>query len=241
MVELGRIDLKGAGHRRGEQDGLLRIRRRRPAGTQTDALGSVTTYTYDVNGDQLSQSTTVTGPTGPHTVLTSSQYDSSRHVIAVIDAEGRTTRTEYNALASRSATTDALGRETHFVYDTRGQLVETIFPDSTPNDLLNNPRTRPKASWPAPCWAWPARQEDRRHHALHGDPPRRHGRQHPRPGQAPGVERRADQDGLCVPDRREAVAPVRRDPRRKLAGDGDDGEEATEFYRQNREAMDAGP
>ena len=49
------------------------------------------------------------------------------------------------------------------------------------------------------------RQEDCRHHALHGDPPRRHGRQHSRPRQAPGVERRADQDGLRLPDRREAL------------------------------------
>lgn len=54
------------------------------------------------------------------------------------------------------------------------------------------------------------RQKDLRHHALHGDPSGRHGGQHSLSRPAPGMERRADQDGLCLPCRREEVAALRR-------------------------------
>ena len=46
-----------------------------------------------------------------------------------------------------------------------------------------------------------SRQEDLRDHAVHGDSPQRHGRQHSGSRQASRMERRADQDGLLVSDR----------------------------------------
>jgi YD repeat-containing protein len=61
---------------------------------QKDALGHVTTFTYDPNGNQLTQTTTVTTPTGPRTLVTSTVYDSNGRPTAVTDAEGNTTRTE---------------------------------------------------------------------------------------------------------------------------------------------------
>jgi RHS repeat-associated protein len=109
---------------------------------QTDALGHVTAYTYDADGNQLTQTTTLTTPAGPRTVITTSAYDDNGRVIAVTDAEGGVTRTEYDAAGNRTATIDPLGRRTEFRYDERGKLVETIFPDATPGDLSDNPRTK---------------------------------------------------------------------------------------------------
>jgi len=41
-----------------------------------------------------------------------------------------------------TCTLDALGQETHFIYDKLGRLTETIAPDATPADLTDNPRTK---------------------------------------------------------------------------------------------------
>ncbi|MHB0960422.1 MAG: putative Ig domain-containing protein [Pirellulaceae bacterium] len=109
---------------------------------QIDALGNATTYTYDANGNQLTATTTLTTPTGVRTLVTTTEYDASGRVIKVTDAEGGISRTEYDSAGNRTASIDALGRRTEYRYDERGMLIETIFPDSTPNDLTDNPRTR---------------------------------------------------------------------------------------------------
>ena len=70
-------------------------------------------------------------------------------------------------------------------------------------------RRRVGAGWP--------RQEDRRRDALYGHSPRRHGRQNPRPRQARTVAGGTDQDGLLVPDQRNAVGQVCGDPGREPA------------------------
>jgi YD repeat-containing protein len=108
---------------------------------QVDALGNATTYTYDANGNRITETRTVTTPAGPRTLVTTTAYDDNGRAVAVTDAEGHTTRTEYDAAGNRTATIDALGRRTEFRYDERGQLVETIYPDDTPADLTDNPRT----------------------------------------------------------------------------------------------------
>jgi RHS repeat-associated protein len=105
---------------------------------QADALGHATTYTYDANGNQLTQTTVV----GGRTLTTTTAYDAAGRVTAVTDAEGGITHTEYDALGRQAATADALGRRTEYRYDDRGQLVEVIFPDATPDTLADNPRTR---------------------------------------------------------------------------------------------------
>ncbi len=63
---------------------------------------------------------------------------------------------------------------------------------------VRHARRHPGRRGPRPGWS---RQEDLRHHALHRDSPERHGRLHSQSGQAPGVERRAHQDGLRLPRR----------------------------------------
>ena len=42
---------------------------------ETDALGNMTTYTYDSNGNELTMTKTRTGDTGPVTMTTTKEYD----------------------------------------------------------------------------------------------------------------------------------------------------------------------
>ncbi|MDY6837597.1 MAG: RHS repeat-associated core domain-containing protein [Thermodesulfobacteriota bacterium] len=109
--------------------------------SQTDATGHVTSYTYDANGNRLTETTTYTTPAGVRTVTTRMEYDGENRVVKVIDAEGHVTLTEYNEFGNRVATVDALGRRTQFVYDQRGLLTDTLYPDDTPGIDTDNPRT----------------------------------------------------------------------------------------------------
>ena len=61
--------------------------------------------------------------------------DAEGRVIASVNPENNVTRTEYNSLGDEIATIDALGRRSEFRYNDRGLLIETIFPDASPDDL----------------------------------------------------------------------------------------------------------
>jgi len=107
-----------------------------------DALGNATSFTYDANGNELTSTTTLTAADGTRRTLTTiTEHDAEGRVVAVTDAEGGVTRTEYDAAGNRTATIDALGRRTEYHYDERDLRVETVFPDNTPADLADNPRT----------------------------------------------------------------------------------------------------
>ena len=58
------------------------------------------------------------------------------------DALNQTTTYEYDKQGRQIATIDALGRRTASVYNDKGELVETIAPDSTPTNASDNPRMR---------------------------------------------------------------------------------------------------
>ncbi len=60
------------------------------------------------------------------------EYDKNGRNIKMIDAEGNVTQMEYDAAGNKIADVDALGRRIEYQYDERGLLVETIFPDETP-------------------------------------------------------------------------------------------------------------
>lgn len=113
--------------------------------TQTDALGHVTTYTYDALGNQLTETRTQSTPTGTRTIVTASDYDSESRVrFQRLYEDGVLqwqTETQYDAAGNRVAEIDALGRVTRSVYDDRGLLVEMVYPDDTPGDDGDNPRT----------------------------------------------------------------------------------------------------
>ncbi|WP_287726274.1 putative Ig domain-containing protein [Microcystis sp. M061S2] len=108
----------------------------------TDPTGAKTTFTYDSNGRVAS----VTDALG---AITNYIYDAQGRLIEKADPEGSScgcargiTKTEYNAAGEKIAEIDALGRRTEYRYNDRGLLIETILPDSTPDNLSNNPRTQ---------------------------------------------------------------------------------------------------
>jgi RHS repeat-associated protein len=110
---------------------------------EVDPLGHALTYTYDENGNRLTSTSSVTAADGSlRSLATATEYDGEGRVIEVTDAEGGVTRTEYDAAGNRTAKIDALGRRTVYRYDTRDLLIETIYPDETPHDISDNPRTK---------------------------------------------------------------------------------------------------
>ena len=126
----------GTGTTTFEYDGSGNITR------EIDAQGNETTYTYDANGNQLTQTQTMTTPDGVRTLVTTTEYDAENRVIKITDPENGVTETIYDAVGNLVETIDPLGRSTKYVYNERGELIETIYPDSTPDDDIDNPRTR---------------------------------------------------------------------------------------------------
>ena len=105
----------------------------------------MTSYTYDANGNQLTQTTTLTTPPACRPWSPRPTYDASGHVPTQTDAEGNVTTTEYDAAGNQTATIDALGNRTTFMYDDRGQLIETILPTARRRRPIRRrrPRDRP--------------------------------------------------------------------------------------------------
>ena len=112
---------------------------------EVDPLGNATQDTYDADGNELTRTTTQTAADGTARILTTqTQYDAQGRVIAVTDPDGGVTRTEYDAAGNVTATIDPLGHMTQYVYNDRNELIETIYPDNTPNDPSDNPTTQYK-------------------------------------------------------------------------------------------------
>ncbi len=112
---------------------------------EVDAVGTSRTFTYDVAGNQLTESVVFTTSNGPSTVVTENEYDREGRVTkSFVKQDGvllSQNETKYDAVGNRIEAIDGLGRSTKFVYDERGQLSETIFPDDTPLLDDDNPRT----------------------------------------------------------------------------------------------------
>ena len=127
--------------------------------TRTDEFGVeqtlITTMVYDDKGR-------VTSVTDPEGNVTTTEYNGIDKEAATIDPELNRTEYEYDDRGNRVLTryadltietmaydqegnlisqTDRLGRTTTMVYDAANRLTETIFPDDTPANDLDNPRT----------------------------------------------------------------------------------------------------
>jgi RHS repeat-associated protein len=99
---------------------------------QTDALGTSSNFTYDNNGNKLSQTITRTKSDGTReTLLTRYEYDGSNRLLRTTRPDGSILQTAYNAIGQQSDAIDALGHKTHYDYDNNGRLVKTTYPDGT--------------------------------------------------------------------------------------------------------------
>lgn len=110
--------------------------------SETDALGNLTAFTHDANGNVLTRSWTQTVRGVPTALSSSNSYDDEGRLLTSTDALGNVTSYEYDANGNQTAVVDALARRTETVYDDRGLAIETIFPDDTPLDDSDNPRTQ---------------------------------------------------------------------------------------------------
>ncbi|MFB8798280.1 MAG: putative Ig domain-containing protein [Microcoleus sp.] len=106
-----------------------------------DASGNKTTFTYDNSGNRLTETRTVTTPSGIQQLVTQSTYDSNGKVKSTTDALDRVTKYEYDGNGNQIAVIDARNNQTEYRYDSKGQLVETIYPDNTPSNSADNSRT----------------------------------------------------------------------------------------------------
>ena len=86
---------------------------------QDNKWNIVTSYQYDVRGNQLAVTDT-------YNRTTHYEYDDAGRLVKTIDAAGHETTSAYNDAGQLIATTDALGRVTQYQYDIVGRLVKTI-------------------------------------------------------------------------------------------------------------------
>lgn len=112
-----------------------------------DAMGNRTEIAYNGNGEIASETTYWTQTDGSIRQLTrQNEYDREGRLIVTRTFEDGELLTEsesrYNELGQLIEQIDPLNRSTRYVYDERGLLVETIYPDATPDDDTDNPRTQ---------------------------------------------------------------------------------------------------
>ncbi len=127
--------------------------------TRTDETGTVQTLVTTMVYDDKGRVTSVTDPEGN---VTTTEYNGIDKEAATVDPNLNRTEYEYDDRGNRVLTrypdlttetmvydpegnlisqTDRLGRTTRMTYDAANRLLETIYPDATPGNDADNPRT----------------------------------------------------------------------------------------------------
>ncbi|MFQ5858193.1 MAG: hypothetical protein ACE5LU_21530 [Anaerolineae bacterium] len=94
--------------------------------TATDPLGNTTTYTYDAAGNEL----TATDPLG-NTMTTT--YDRSGNATSITDPLACVARIEHDAFGNVARVLDPLGHVATYTYDANGNLLTETWPRTTPS------------------------------------------------------------------------------------------------------------
>jgi RHS repeat-associated protein len=109
---------------------------------EVDPLGHVKEYAYDSNGNVTKLTTYLTTANGLQTITTRKTYNSNNQVTSLIDNQGNITKFEYDVNQNQTAVVDAANRRTEYRYNDSNQIIETIYPDDTPNDSTDNIRLK---------------------------------------------------------------------------------------------------
>ena len=95
--------------------------------TNTTTGASSTSYTYDDNGNRLTETKTRTAGA----ILTQWKFDAANRATITIDALNNTNLTFYNGIGKQSQIVDALNHTNKFFYDPAGLLTNATYADSS--------------------------------------------------------------------------------------------------------------
>ena len=108
-----------------------------------DAMGRVTTYNFNLLGNQTREQTTRTKLDGGNQpVVTGIVYNRQQRQIATVAPDGGVTRTEYDASGQVKAIVDPLGWRTTFQFDDLGRQIRTVYQNGTSEEKTYDAENR---------------------------------------------------------------------------------------------------
>ncbi|EEF63316.1 RHS repeat-associated core domain-containing protein [Pedosphaera parvula] len=112
---------------------------------QLSVLNSVG-YTYDANGNKLTQTTTRTASGSTQTILMQWNYDAANRITATVDTLNNTNFTVYNGIGKQAQTVDALNHTNLLYYDANGLLTNATYADGLSETIAYDAEQRIVAS-----------------------------------------------------------------------------------------------
>jgi RHS repeat-associated protein len=103
-----------------------------------DNLGNQATYTYSPNGETEREAFTIVTPEGDRQVETTWVYDNEGRIKSILKPDNQI-EYQYDEVGNQVHSITR-GEQTDYLYNPKGQLVETIYPDDTPDNPNDNSR-----------------------------------------------------------------------------------------------------